>query len=255
MRINSVALLVLLATFTGCVSAGTGISRDKEASAHYKLGFSYMNENAMQPALIEFQKALELTPNDKLIHYAMGHVYFNQERLALSEKAFRKAIEIDPNYSEARNYLGLILRKKGHPDDAVVEFKKALENPFYSTPHMPHYHLGSIFLAQGKLEMAAEEFEASIRLDSSCTELTCVLARNDLGKTFFEMGRIKEAIDAYQEAIRVLPGYAEAHYNLAFAYLKQGTKAKAAGSFRKVIELWPDSERAEESRKFLEALQ
>ncbi len=37
----------------------------QKATAHYQLGVSYLNDNNIQPAFVEFQKALELNPDDK----------------------------------------------------------------------------------------------------------------------------------------------------------------------------------------------
>ena len=249
-RIGAAVLLILL--LAGCVT-GRSVSREKEARAHYQMGISYLNENALQRAFVEFQKALELEPKNKDYNYALGHVYFDQGRYKEAEDSFRRVIKLDPSYSEAHNYLGYVLQTEGKTDAALAEYQVALKNPLYETPQKPHYHIGTIYLARGQYVDATKEFQEAIRLDSACIEL-CIPAYNDLGKTYFQMGKLEEAVSAYQEAIKASPTYLEAHYNLALAYMKTGAKGQAAGEFRKVTELAPDSGEARESRKYLEAL-
>ncbi len=47
----------------------------KNANYHYQMGISYLNDNNIQPAFVELQKALELNPHDKDIHDAIGIIY------------------------------------------------------------------------------------------------------------------------------------------------------------------------------------
>jgi len=48
--------------------------------------------------------------------------------------------------------------------------------------------------------------------------------------------------------------YAQAHYNLALATMKQGDKRGAANSFREVVRVAPDSEIGQLSREYLDLL-
>ena len=54
----------------------------------------------------------------------------------------------------------------------------------------------------------------------------------------------------YREALRIDPGYANAHNNLGNVLLAQGKHEEAIREFREVVRLQPDSEVA---RKNLEA--
>jgi tetratricopeptide (TPR) repeat protein len=46
------------------------------------------------------------------------------------------------------------------------------------------------------------------------------------------LGKWKEAIAAHQEAIRLKPDYAGAHFNLGFAYVSTGKKKEAEAELK-----------------------
>jgi tetratricopeptide (TPR) repeat protein/tryptophan-rich sensory protein len=67
-------------------------------------------------------------------------------------------------------------------------------------------------------------------------------AQNNLGNMLArDPGRIADAVSRYQAAIRLQPGYADAHYNLGVALGKLGRPAEALGEFEEAVRLEPDS--------------
>jgi tetratricopeptide (TPR) repeat protein len=68
-----------------------------------------------------------------------------------------------------------------------------------------------------------------------------VIARhyNNKGVSLQQAGRLKSAIGDFQWALRLSPGYAEAHYNLADAYEELPAYDKAMGEYQKAIEADP----------------
>lgn len=55
------------------------------ANMHYNLGVFYTKQKEYTRALAEFEKALELTPNDAYVHFNLGYIY--AEHLANRQKA------------------------------------------------------------------------------------------------------------------------------------------------------------------------
>ncbi len=49
-----------------------------------------------------------------------------------------------------------------------------------------------------------------------------------------------EASEHYQQALRLQPDYADAHYNLGNALLQQGKQAEAIDHFRQTLHINPD---------------
>src|ERR1700693_6259684 len=75
-------MIVLIAAFFlgACATSAETMKAEKESNAHFKMGVSYLNDNSLQPAFLEFQKAVELNPKDKQAHYYLCHVYFLQKK-------------------------------------------------------------------------------------------------------------------------------------------------------------------------------
>ncbi len=211
-------LICLIFLLSSCATAGKGdIGR---ANAHYQLGLSFLTENKMQMAFVEFQKALEINPDDKETLNVLGLVYLEFDDLQKAEESFLKVIKVDSNYSEAYNNLGATYGRMGRWSDAINAFKAAIKNPLYKK-----------------------------------TEL----AYNGLGDTYYRLGRIDEAIDSYKEAIKRVQDFNRPFYGLALCYNAEGRYGDAASAIKRAIDLDPifrgDGDRALEyfNNKRLEA--
>lgn len=178
-----------------CATTGKDIEM---ANAHYQLGLSYFNENKIQMAYVEFQKAIELNPDDKEVLNALGVVYLQFDDLQKAEGSFLKAIKVDSSFSEAHNNLGATYGRMGRWSDAINSFKAAIKNPVYKKPE---------------------------------------LAYNGLGDAYYRLGRIDEAIDSYREAIKRAQDFYRPYYGLALCFNAKGRYGDAASAMTRAIEL------------------
>jgi len=187
--------MILLILF-GCAA------KIKEASAHYELGLSYLNDNNIQPAFVEFQKALELNPNDKDTVNAIGLIYlFKLEDYPKAIDYFKRAVRLDKNFSEAWNNLGVAYEKAEQYNDAVTAYKAALANLLYQNAYK---------------------------------------AFNNLGRTYYRLGKYDDAVEAYKEAMRRNSDFFVPYYGLALSYNALGRYSDAAIALQKFIELDPE---------------
>jgi Tfp pilus assembly protein PilF len=230
------AILVL-----GCAHRGDL----KQAEAHYKLGYSFLLDNQLQPAFVEFQKAIEQNPKDRDTRYALAHIYYQQQNFAEAERELKRVLKIDDRYPEAWNYLGKVYDEQGRTDLALEQFDRALSFPTYGTPDRSHYNKGRVYLKKGQPDKALESFLAALRVNPNKPH---ALAAYEAGRLYLERDDAKNAVEAFQLTVREFPDLAEAHFNLAKAYERSGTVKKARESYQKVIELAPESRWAEEAK-------
>jgi tetratricopeptide (TPR) repeat protein len=70
-------------------------------------------------------------------------------------------------------------------------------------------------------------------------------AHNDLGTALESLGRVREAMEHYEQALRIKPNYAEAYNNLGVALKGQGRLPEAIGYYEQALRIEPDLFQAE----------
>ncbi len=89
---------------------------------HYNLALMYDKMGGYKEAIEEYEKALELTPDDSDIHYNLGIVY--DDHIKDKEKAifhYQRYLDLCPDTSDARKVEGWIARAK-----TALEWEKKL---------------------------------------------------------------------------------------------------------------------------------
>lgn len=94
---------------------------------------------------------------------------------------------------------------------------------------------GVDFVAQGKYQEAAKEFEKAVALDPKFHA-----ARYNLALAHYNLGSTKEAIHEFQELVNSSYYFVNAHYNLGTIYLREGMVDKAIEQLKIVVELEPN---------------
>ncbi len=69
---------------------------------------------------------------------------------------------------------------------------------------------------------------------------SCWMAYNNLGVVQFQKGGLDDAIEKYEQSLRLNPDYAEARYNLGSALLQKGKIDDAIAECQKALELGPN---------------
>jgi tetratricopeptide (TPR) repeat protein len=102
---------------------------------------------------------------------------------------------------------------------------------------MAHYNLGVLWSkTPGRRDDATAQYEEAIRLEPGFAE-----AHDNLGAVLRQSGRVDEAVLQFREAIRLKPDLANAHVNLAGAYLATpGGLDRAISEYREAIRLKPE---------------
>jgi tetratricopeptide (TPR) repeat protein len=95
-------------------------------------------------------------------------------------------------------------------------------------------NLGLALMDAGRLDEAIEQFEQALRVNPDFAE-----AAFDLGLAWGKAGNLPEAIRHYEEALRIRPDFAQAHNNLGAVLTRAGRIEEAIGHFERAIQIYP----------------
>lgn len=161
--------------------------------------------------------------------------YFQTSYWRNSETLWRQALANTSSYYIAHNNLGKALMQKGQLDEAVVNFRKALET-CADCPDV-YNNLGHALARKGSWADAAISYRAAIRTWHNSPNAHY---NNNLGISLGKVGKTDEAIEQFREALRIDGDYRDAHYNLAILLLQLGQRDEAVTHLREALRLKPD---------------
>lgn len=107
-------------------------------------------------------------------------------------------------------------------------------------------YLGAIYRAQGKLNEAIQAFDNAIRLKPDFAE-----AYSNKGNALTDLGDFDEAVRSYNKATQVRPSYAEAYHNSGNALFSLGRIKESMKKYEKAIKIRTDYSEAVRSMALL----
>jgi protein O-mannosyl-transferase len=151
------------------------------------------------PTLL-YEKTLDKNPGSWMIHNDLGIELGKAGQLDEAIQQFRQALQLQPEYTDALNNLGRALLTKGHPQEAIEHLQQAL----------------------------------LLKPDFLETEL-------NLGNAFIQVDRPQDAIQHFEIALRLIPDDANTHDHLGIAYLLAGRLSDAARQFQRTLQINPNN--------------
>ncbi len=111
----------------------------------------------------------------------------------------RRASQMDPRGVEAPFEMGRLLTKMKRHREAILSYQKAIER----NPDFPdaHFNLGYLYFRKKAYVLAAEEFEAVVKLKPRYLKD----AHLNLGLSYLKMGEKKKALGALENCLRLDP--------------------------------------------------
>ncbi|MEW6681414.1 MAG: tetratricopeptide repeat protein [Nitrospirota bacterium] len=224
-------------------------------TVRYWLGRLYLQSQALDDAVREFQTAGRLAPNDEHAWISLGHTYIRQGKDAEAMAAYQRANKLSPNIAVVHAGLGKLYLKRGDYPKAQRELEEALRLDAALTE--ARFDLSLIYEKQGETIKAVKEWQRILEDDPNETS-----ARERLARTFFEKQLYEDAVREYstlsqvrQASPEVFLALGEAQVMLATSLTDAAEKSQltnlAIENFQRTLELDPGNAQA---RKYLDLL-
>jgi len=204
----------------------------------YTLGglYHWKKDHARALELLEQALALARQLEDRRleawVHNVLGNVYRALGRHDEAIAEYRRAVELDPTDAYPHNGLGNVYSDLGRHDEAIAEYRRAIElDPDLA---MAHNNLGNVYRDLGRYDEAIAAYQGAVELDP-----TDAYPHNGLGNVYRDLGRHEEAIAEYRRALELDPTDADYHSNLGNVYHDLGRHDEAIAAYQHAVELDP----------------
>jgi tetratricopeptide (TPR) repeat protein len=218
----------------------------------YNKGIALQDQGKLDEAVEAYDEAIRLDPKLVLAWTNKGAALDAQGKYDEAVGAYDEAIRLDPNHANAWNNKGTALGKQGKYDEAIKAYDAAIKlDPNYADARnnkgeilkvigdpnlaLDWYNKGTALQDQGKFDEAVEAYDEAIRLDPKLA-----LAWTNKGAALDAQGKLDKAVEAYDEAIRLDPNKANSWNNKGTSLSKQGKYNEAVEAYNEAIRLDPN---------------
>jgi tetratricopeptide (TPR) repeat protein len=159
---------------------------------------------SLPEAATEYQRALELTPNDASVESGLGACYQRMQQEVEARRHYVRALELNPRHAEAWNNLGTLEHSQRHFKQAAQTYRKALElKPGMATAWK---NLGAAQLALGHLDDGLESYRKAYQLDPASLESRAGIVASglDAGLESFFVAKMLAAAGQGESALEFL---------------------------------------------------
>jgi tetratricopeptide (TPR) repeat protein len=187
----------------------------------FEEGVNLSRANKYDEAIAKFNEVVAQVPKCVECYANIGSIYAQKKDYEQAEAAYKKAIEIDPNSADSYN------------------------------------GLANVYNAQKKFDQAAEASAQALKLASAGGAAGGAAGGGNASAVFnqgvilWNAGKIPEAKKQFEEAVKLDPKLADAHYWLGMANLNEGKMPDAAGHFEEYLKLAPTGQYAEQAKGIL----
>ena len=133
----------------------------------------------------------------------------------------QRAIALNPNYATAHQWYGALLGQIGSGEEAIAEYKRALELDPLSLIINLNVGVGFIYVRQ--YDPAIAQLRKTLELDPNFA-----LAHIFLGFAYVQKSMYNEATSEYEKALTISPGNTMVLAYLGHSYARSGRRAEAA---------------------------
>jgi tetratricopeptide (TPR) repeat protein len=183
-------------------------------------------------AIVAFNEAIRLDPNDPTAYYNRGNAYYHKGDYPRAIASYDETLRLDPEFASAYTNRGAAHDALGDAALALADYTESLRlrpvNP------IAYYDRGNNYKAKRDYAHAIADYTEAIRLDPSSAE-----TYYNRGLASSDAGDEDRAILDYTAAIRLRPNYPFAYNNRGVSYDSKGDHARAFADYDRAVQLDP----------------
>ncbi|MEO0294070.1 MAG: tetratricopeptide repeat protein [candidate division WOR-3 bacterium] len=205
------------------------IKEREKIEEHRNLGVAFVKIGMLNEALREFNRILELTPNDSEALFYKGIINFKMGELDEAERLFKESLKSNIRASTLNN-LYLINELKGNTEVALDYLSQALK--IEESNEKILLNKAIIYLKLKKYDEALDILNG-IKVKNPYIEFyrSYIMIRKE---------NIEEAINILEEGLSMAPEFGEYFYNLGKLYEFTGDEKKAAEIYQEGLKSDPN---------------
>lgn len=218
-------------------STGTITNSDPSTSGNnydsaqfFEIARAYLNKGDFDRALIEINKAIEISPRYVNAYVLRAGIYSIKNQHTKVIEDCTKAIEFNSNSEYAYSIRGYSYNVIGEFDSALKDFNRALEiNP----------QLGVAYSGRGVYYSNIKDYRRALTDMTQGIKLGSVDAQNyyNRGLVYANLGDYDNALADLSKAIEINPNFAIAYNGRAAVYERKGDKVRAEADKKKYLKL------------------
>lgn len=165
-------------------------------SGQYKTGLNFVS------------RSLQANANWEQTHTIEGMLLRRQGKLNEAVKSYETAIRLNPDNPDAHNNLSLVLQKLDLTERSETHGRTAIGLAPNSAVF--HFNLGNIMMRQDRPEDAIGCFQKALDLNPRFLK-----ALQQMGHALLQTGKLRQAQDFLEEAVKLDPADATSNFNLS----------------------------------------
>lgn len=203
------------------------VDSDYNRKKLFKKGINLMADEKLEDAIIVFEQALRIDPNNVETLMKLGYARFHIDDHGEALKIYDRVLDIDVTNPEAWNLKGLVHYEQKNYSKALDSVEKAIESdPTYG---MAWYNKACFLSLLNQVPESLEALKRSIEIDVKN-------ARKSIRDKDFANVRIEEGFKRIQEVV-VLESIRQGYHTLgAIVWTTFLDKADAENALRKLLE-------------------
>jgi tetratricopeptide (TPR) repeat protein len=227
----------------GCEGMDAFRQNPTRARTCCRTGQTLAERGNLEGALDQFHKAIKADPTCTEAYRLRGDVYRKQKQWRLARESYERACGLDPydfrsHYNLGVTYQRLARLRPAEKDNlirqAVAVYIRSVA--IRSESFDAHLNLGACYYEMGPYELALQHTDIARRLEPANPR-----ANNNFAILSSRLGRMSQAIAAYQASLEARPNQPDVRIQLGKLYLRSKRMISAVSTFRQAARRSPNS--------------